>query len=105
MAQQHYKGTFWSVLNIEVPLCTIKNILQDLAKTSQDLARNLFQIHANFQESFLPYKLLVPNPCENLVFHFLAKILFKILTRFFHRGVCVCVCVCVHVEAIVHYNK
>ena len=34
------------------------------------LARNLFQIHANFsnlQESFLSCKILVPNPCENLV--------------------------------------
>ena len=53
--------------------CPIKNILQDLAKTFQDLAswqENLFQIHANFsklQESFLSCKILVQNPCENLV--------------------------------------
>ena len=47
-----------------------------LARSCQDvsrfgkLARNLFQIHANFsnlQESFLSCKILVPNPCENLV--------------------------------------
>ena len=47
-----------------------------LARSCQDvsrfgkLARNLFQIHANFsnlQESFLSCKILVSNPCENLV--------------------------------------
>ena len=42
---------------------------QDVSRFGK-LARNLFQIHANFlnlQESFLSCKILVPNPCENFV--------------------------------------
>ena len=60
----------------------------------------LFQIHANFwnlQESFLSYKILVPNLCENLVlldllpdsyniFKDLAIDLENILPRFFSRS-------------------
>ena len=67
--------------------CMIRKVFSDpngkalpyqkyLARSCQDvsrfgkLARNLFQIHANFsklQESFLSCKILVQNPCENLV--------------------------------------
>ena len=66
---------------------------QDVSRFGK-LARNLFQIHANFlnlQESFLSCKILVPNPCKNLVLLNLlpdsCKIqLEKILPRFFSRS-------------------
>ena len=58
---------------------------QDLSRFGK-LARNLFQIHANFwnlQESFLSCKILVPNPCENLVLLDLLPDSCKILKRSF----------------------
>ena len=56
---------------------------QDVSRFGK-LARNLFQIHANFwnlQESFLSCKILVPNPCKNLVLLDLLPDSCKILKR------------------------
>ena len=59
----HNTGSWTFLLESHIP---IKNTLQDLAKTFQDLA-SWHAKFSNLQEFFLSCKILVPNPCKNLV--------------------------------------